>query len=143
MLPPPTSPIISPAGENVVPAARLIVPSVGIDLRVVEGDRVHVPLFLASHYPGTGQPGGGSNSVFFAHDQRKMFFELQMAHLGDEVLAVRTDGTRLRYRITAMHRVPWDDLGILKPTPFDELTLFTCTGYDPFGPRLVVLATPT
>ena len=93
------------------------------------------------HYPGTGWPGQGSNSVFYAHAQAGMFLGLYNLHLGDRVTAVRADGSELAYRVTAFEKVPWNDLAVLDPTAFDEMTLLTCTSYNPYTDRFIVLAT--
>jgi hypothetical protein len=59
----------SPSTSSVPATVRLIVPSQNIDIPVIEGDGLHVPLKLAMHYPNTAQPGAGSNSLFYAHGQ--------------------------------------------------------------------------
>jgi LPXTG-site transpeptidase (sortase) family protein len=125
-----------------VPATvELVIPAGKIDIPVIEGDGVHVPLHLAMHYPGTALPGQGSNALYYAHAQAGMFLGLYQVHPGDEIRAVRADGTQLRYRVRAVHTVHWDDASVLAPTPFEEITLLTCTSYNPRDPRLVVTAT--
>lgn len=121
-------------------AVRIEAPSVGIDLGVVEGDGVNVPLNLAAHYPGTAQPGSG-NAVYYAHAQPGMFQGLYQLHLGDEIRIVRQDGTQLLFHATAFKKVAYNDRSVLNATPFDEVTLLTCTSYDPYTPRYIVIAT--
>jgi sortase (surface protein transpeptidase) len=31
---------------------------------------------------------------------------------------------------------------VLKPTPYDQITLLTCTSYDPTTPRYIVIGLP-
>ncbi len=135
-------PTPAPGTQSVAATVRLVVPHGGIDIPVIEGDGVHVPLNRAMHYPGTSEPGAGSNSLFYAHGQRGMFLGLYDVHDGDEIRAVRADGTVVRFKVTDIHRVPWDDLDILKPTPAEQIVLLTCTSYNPHDPRLLVIGTP-
>ena len=121
---------------------RLIAPSGGIDISVVQGDGVTVPLGLAVHYPGTDQPGGGSNALFYAHARPGMFQGLYRLHKGDTITAVRADGSELQYHVAALEYVPYNDLSVLDQTPYDEITLLTCTSYDSHTPRFIVIGLP-
>lgn len=137
---------LRPARSVAAPATpltvRLIAPAGGIDISVVQGDGVTVPLGLAVHYPGTDQPGGGSNALFYAHARPGMFQGLYKLHKDDEIRAVRADGSEVNYHIAALEYVSYNDLSLLKPTPYDEITLLTCTSYDPHTPRFVVIGLP-
>jgi LPXTG-site transpeptidase (sortase) family protein len=131
------------SGQASVPlTTELSVPIGKVHIRVIEGDGVTVPMFLAMHYPRTGQPGGGSNAVFYAHAQQGMFLGLYSVHIGDEVRAIRADGTQVIYRVRSVQRVPFDDVSVLAPTPYEEITLLTCTSYNPRTPRLIITGTP-
>ena len=121
---------------------RLLAPAGGIDIQVVQGDGVTVPLGLAVHYPGTDQPGGGSNALFYAHARPGMFQGLYKLHKGDPVTAVRADGSQLAYHVAALEYVPYNDLSVLDQTPYDEITMLTCTSYDSHTPRFIVIALP-
>lgn len=121
---------------------RLIAPAGGIDISVVQGDGVTVPLALAVHYPGTAQPGGGSNALFYAHARPGMFQGLYKLHPGDTITAVRADGSERQYHVAALEYVPYNDLSVLDQTPYDEITLLTCTSYDSHTPRFIVIALP-
>ena len=121
---------------------RLIAPAGAIDIAVVQGDGVTVPLGLAVHYPGTDQPGGGSNALFYAHARPGMFQGLYKLHPGDAITAVRADGSEVQYHVAALEYVPYNDLNVLKATPYDEITLLTCTSYDSHTPRFIVIGLP-
>lgn len=121
---------------------RLVIPAGRIDLRVVPGDGHTVPLNLAVHYPGTSEPGGGGNSLFYAHAQPGMFRGLYDLHLGDEIRAFRSDGSQVVYQVRTLHKVAATDDSVLQQTPFEEVTLLTCTSYNPYNPRYIVTATP-
>jgi len=132
----------TPSSAAAVPATvRLIVPAGRIDIPVIEGDGVHVPLARAMHYPGTGEPGGGSTSLFYAHARSGMFLGLWRLHPGDEIRAVRADGSVIRYTAHEIRHIPWNDVDILRPTQFEQIILLTCTTYSPYDPRYVVIGT--
>jgi LPXTG-site transpeptidase (sortase) family protein len=134
--------LATPSGaHDVVAAVRIEAPSGGINLGLVEGDGVHVPINLAAHYPGTAQPGSIGNAVYYAHAQPGMFQGLYRLRRGDVVRVLRQDGTDLVFHVTAFKRVAFNDRSVLLPTPFGELTLLTCTSYDPYTPRFIVIAT--
>ena len=129
----------SPGSPGTPATVRLVIPAGNIDLAVVQGDGVTVPLHLAVHYPGTDQPGGGSNALYYAHAQPGMFQGLYRLHIGDAIDAVRSDGTTVHYKASAFEKVAYDDRAVLNPTPYDEITLLTCTSYDPYTPRYIVI----
>jgi len=134
----------TPSGVRTIPATvRLIVPSAGIDIAVIQGDGVHVPLSRAMHYPGSGDPGGGSTSLFYAHARRGMFLGLWKVRAGDAIRAVRADGSVIAYTVREVRNVPASDLDILRPTPYDQIILLTCTTYSPYDPRYIVIGTPS
>jgi sortase A len=131
----------APSAASEVAAVRMEAPAVGINLGLVEGDGIHVPMNLAAHYPGTAEPGPTGNAVYYAHAQPGMFQGLYKLHLGDKVLVLRQDGTELVFHVAAFKKVGFNDRSVLSPTPFGELTLLTCTSYDPYTPRFIVIAT--
>ncbi len=131
----------SPGGSAETAPVRIEAPGGGINLGLVEGDGVHVPMNLAAHYPGTAEPGSTGNAVYYAHAQPGMFQGLYELRLGDEVRVLHKDGTDLVFHVTAFKKVAFNDRSVLLPTPFGELTLLTCTSYDPYTPRFIVIAT--
>ncbi len=130
------------AGTSAVVTTRLIIPAGGINIPVIQGDGVSVPLHFAIHYPGTDQPGGGSNALYYGHAQPGMFLGLYSVHQGDQIEAVRSDGTEVLYRAAVFKKVPYNDRSVLLPTRFDQITLLTCTSYDPYTPRYIVIGLP-
>lgn len=135
--PPPGS-----AGPGVV-ATRIRIPSLSIDLGVIEGDGVDVPMGLAAHYPGSSWSGGGSNIFLYAHARKGMFQNLWSARVGDDVFLDLIDGTSREYVVDEVRpAVAWNDLSQLDPTPTEQLTLMTCVGLSPLQPRFIVIAHP-
>jgi sortase A len=131
----------TPSAAAEIASVRLEAPAGDINLGLVEGDGVHVPMNLAAHYPGTAEPGSTGNAVYYAHAQPGMFQGLYRLHLGDEVRVLKQDGTELVFHVAAFKKVAFNDRSVLLPTAFGELTLLTCTSYDPYTPRFIVIAT--
>ncbi|MHB8490361.1 MAG: sortase [Candidatus Dormibacteria bacterium] len=136
-------PATTPLPASVSVTIRIIAPAGQINIGVVPGDGIHVPINLAAHYPGTAQPGESGNAVYYAHDQRGMFLGLHRLHLGDEVRVILKDGAQLVFHVAALKVVSYNDWSVLAPTAFPELTLLTCVSYTAYEPRYIVIATET
>jgi LPXTG-site transpeptidase (sortase) family protein len=134
----------SPAGPvKGVIAKRIRIPNLSIDLKIVEGDGLDVPLYKAAHYPGSAWPNGGTNIYLYGHARDGMFINLWNARIGDQVLLDLVDGTTKTYQVDKiMQSVAWDDVKLLDPTPTEQLTLQTCVSYGLTAPRFVVIAHP-
>jgi LPXTG-site transpeptidase (sortase) family protein len=128
---------------------RIQIPRLGIDLPLAEGDiardieQQKTPESYAFHLPGTGIPGGGSNTYLYAHARTGMFLTLWNARAGDEVFISTPDLKVLKYVIQETHpQVPPDDVSWVQPTRSERLTLQTSTGPNPSDPRYVAVAVP-
>lgn len=143
----------SPTASQVPPTAsssphpivanRIVIPRLGIDMKIIEGDGQDAPLGKVAHYPGTAWPGGGSNIYLYAHAQDGMFITLWNANIGDEIALTLVDGSQRRYIVwKILPDVRWNDMSVLAPTPTEQLTLQTCTSYQPTSPRFLVIAIP-
>ena len=94
------------------------------------------------HYPGTSWPGGGSNTYLYAHGQAGAFLNLKYARIGDQITLRLATGHYVRYRVTAVMSVAWNDLRWLRPSSRERITLQTCLGNTKTARRLIVLAVP-
>lgn len=122
---------------------RIIVSRVGIDLPIrngVIGARVYER--IAYHYPGTSWPGGHSNTYFYGHARAGSFLNLKYMRAGDIVMLHLVTGGWVRYKVTAVRRVRWNDGRWTLLTSSERLTLQTCTSYYPTADKLVVVAVP-
>jgi sortase A len=136
------SPVASGSPYAIV-ANRIVISRLGIDMRIVLGDGLDAPLGKVAHYPGTAWPGGGSNIYLYAHARTGMFIALWNARIGDEIVLTLVDGSQRRYVVSQLlPKVTWNDMSVLAPTPTEQLTLQTCTSYQPTAPRFVVIAVP-
>ena len=162
-LPSPTAtpaPSASPGSATVAPTPvatvgpipdgyRVMVPRLGIDLPIAEGDVERdvvvqkTPENFAFHFPGTAIPGTVGNSYLYAHARQGMFLSLWNARVGDQVSITTPAGTALKFVVTEVHpRVPPADTSWLQPTGDERLTLQTSTGPNSGDPRFVVIAAP-
>jgi LPXTG-site transpeptidase (sortase) family protein len=141
---PTATPIATPSpGPTEIVARRILIPRLGIDLRIIEGDGVDAPMDKAAHYPGSAWPDGGSNIYIYAHAQTGMFLTLWDAKVGDEVVLELVDRTSRRYLVTEVKpRVRWNAMEYLDPTSTEQLTLQTSTSYTATAPRFIVIAEP-
>jgi sortase (surface protein transpeptidase) len=128
---------------------RVLVPRLGIDLPIAEGDVERdvvvqkTPENFAFHFPGTAIPGTLGNSYLYAHARQGMFLSLWNARVGDEVSITTPGGGALKFVVTEVHpRVPPADTSWLQPTADERLTLQTSTGPNSGDPRFVVVAAP-
>jgi LPXTG-site transpeptidase (sortase) family protein len=62
--------------------------------------------------------------------------------VGDIVLLHLVTGGRVRYKVTIVRRVRWNDGSWTLLTSTERLTLQTCTSYCPTADKLVVAAVP-
>jgi len=140
------------------PIARLIIPSIGVDAKVVVkgvgADGVmEVPNngFDVAWYDFAARPGSGGNVVFSGHVDFRGLGPAVFWNLGklqpDDLMEVRLeDGSVYQYRVTG--KGAFDDETapveqIIGPTPVESVTLITCTGtFNPathqYDKRLVV-----
>ena len=133
----------APNPDRGIPANRIRIASVGIDLAIIEGDGIDAPIGKAAHYPGSAWPGGGSNIYIYGHARVGMFITLWQVRVGDAVELDLVDGTSRMYVVTkVLPKVPYDAVTYLRPTKSEQLTLQTSTSYYPTAPRFVVIAVP-
>lgn len=133
----------APSVAEGIPANRIRIARLGIDLAVIEGDGLDAPIGKAAHYPGSAWPGGGSNIYIYGHARIGMFINLWQVKVGDQVELDLVDGTSRRYVVTQiLPKVPFDAVQYLQPTSTEQLTLQTSTSYYATAPRFVVIAAP-
>jgi sortase A len=95
------------------------------------------------HYPGTVWPGQDGNAAIAGHRTTygAPFFSLNQLKPGDDIVVTDTSGRIFTYRVTAPPRsVGPNDVSVLDPTPFAELTLTTCNPRYSDTSRLIAVA---
>ena len=135
--------LLSNTGLSPAPS-RIVVPSVGIDLPVIEA-KVTDGLWelsenTASHGIGSAYPGLTGNTVIFAHARDDLFGPLR--RIGkNAVIYVFTPDTWYRYSVEEIKLVNPDQTENITATSEEKLTLFTCSGFLD-SKRLIIRAVP-
>lgn len=148
-------------------ATHLVIPSVGIDSKVVPVDWGMLPgkdgqdspqwkvaEYAVGHHAGSANPGQVGNMVMSGHVDWKgeVFKNLYMVKRGDQVY-VSTPNRQYLYIIQKAIIVPEDGPGVtddqrranahyMDPTPDQTLTMITCYPYGIDTSRLIVIAKP-
>ena len=121
---------------------ELVIPKMGIDKYVVQGVGEADLRRGPGHYPNTPLPGQVGNSAIAGHRTTygAPFFDLDKLGPGDDVFIINTDGTRLDFKVTGTKVVSPDNVSVLDPTTFPQLTLTTCNPRFSATSRLIVFA---
>lgn len=123
---------------------RILIPKVGIDLKVVNAQIVNGYWELsedtASYGLGSGKPGAKGNTVIFAHARDGLFYNLKEIKQ-DDVIYVFTKNNWFRYKVNKITQVFPNQKEVIEPTKNEVLTLYTCTGFLD-EKRLIVTAIP-
>jgi LPXTG-site transpeptidase (sortase) family protein len=138
---PSASPPSAPVAVVDVTPTRLVIPSINLDATIeargldanrnieTPKDFRHVAWYDLG--PAPGQPG---DAVVNGHVNwwtgDAVFTRLAQVRAGDEVIVIRADGARVRFKVTAIRTVPWNArvASLFAPSPVATLTLITCTG---------------
>lgn len=130
--------------ENIQAEAplRIVVPSVSIDLPVIESQVVNgyweLSETTASHGVGSGNPGHIGNTVIFAHARAGLFAPLRGIKKS-QLIYVLTKERWYRYQVDQIKEVKETQTEVVAPTTTETLTLFTCSGFLD-SKRLIVTA---
>ncbi len=122
-------------------ATRIVIPAIGVDAPVVEGDGWEELKMGAGHHIGSANPGERGNMVISGHDDvfGEIFKELGTLEPGHEVL-IYAGETPYRYIVREKRVVGPTEVGVMGPTTKATLTLITCYPYLIDTHRLVVMA---
>lgn len=122
-------------------AVRIIIPSIGVDHTVVEGDDWEALKRGVGHSPWSANPGEVGNCILTAHNDifGKIFQRLPEVELGDEIL-VQTGIRDHRYVVKATRVVEPTQVELMYPTEDPILTLISSYPYLVDDKRIVVIA---
>jgi LPXTG-site transpeptidase (sortase) family protein len=134
--------------EDSIPEVNtLIIPAVGIDVPIVEGQTDEALDRGAWRRPATGTPVQGGNTVITGHRFRYLppsnltFYHLDKVQVGDAVI-IYWDRERYEYEVDDVFVVGPEQVEIESNTAEPRLTLYTCTPLWTAKQRLVVVALP-
>jgi sortase A len=141
-----------PKGPGKEPPTRLIIPSIGVDIKVIElgthynqaGEKVwDTAPFAAGHHVGTPNPGERGNVVISGHissyQEGAVFKRLPEINVGDGVI-VSTEDQDFLYRVVDKQVVLPTQIEVMNSTDEETLTLITCVPDGVFDHRLIVVA---
>ena len=122
-------------------ARRIIVPAIGVDAPVVEGDDWESLKKGAGHYIGSANPGERGNAVISAHNDiyGEIFRRLPELSIGDEI-TVQTPTTSYTYVVEQTRIVAPTEVSVMDGTSTPALTLISCYPYRVDTHRIVVIA---
>jgi len=127
--------------ENNALIGRLTIPRLGLNTTVREGTGDNILLLAAGHLRGTAFPGGKGNVAVAGH--RDTLFSGLAGIQKNDLIEFETLRGSYRYQVASTEIVPPDDVSVLKPHRYSELTLITCYPFDYIGPapnRFIVKA---
>ena len=122
-------------------AQRIVVPAIGVDAPVVEGDDWESLKKGAGHHIGSANPGERGNAVISAHNDiyGEIFRRLPDLTIGDEI-TVQTPSTSYTYVVEQTRIVAPTEVGVMDGTSTPVLTLISCYPYRVDTHRIVVIA---
>ena len=122
-------------------AMRIVIPSIGVDAPVVQGDSWEDLKRGVGQHPDTAQPGAPGNMVVSAHNDAfdKIFRHLHKLVSGDHVYVYTVDMS-YDYEVVDTRIVNPDDLSAIGETDEPTLTMITCYPYLIDTHRVVVSA---
>lgn len=120
---------------------RLVIPSIHVDVPVVEGVDWEQLKKGAGHLIGSANPGERGNCFLAGHNDiyGEIFRDLEDLKAGDSIL-VYAGQQSYRYIVQTTKITDPDDVGVMYPTTSPILTLLTCHPYMVDSHRLVVIA---
>ncbi len=129
--------------EDIPADNTLVIPSIGVREKVLEGESVYTVDKGIWHRPRSSSPDKMSNTVLvghrFTYHNTPPFYNLDKVRVGDEI-GLYWNGKAYTYKVAAIKVVDPQDVSIEQPTANSILTLYTCTPLWTSKQRLVVQA---
>jgi LPXTG-site transpeptidase (sortase) family protein len=135
-----------------LPARRLIIPTIGIDTKVIQlGTKLdrkgqiawETAPFAVGQHKGLAGPGQNGNMVLSGHisspNEGAIFHHLPDLKVGEGII-VSTEERQYLYRVTDVQTVTPDKVEVLNQTSDATATLITCVPDGIYSHRLVVTA---
>lgn len=131
--------------KNVDIPAEIIIPSINIDLQIdpgqIEGGVWKTSEKNATFLTSSAVPGGGGNTVIYAHNKKVIFGNLPYLSIGQKIIIKTKSGKIYNYEVTEKYFVSPTRVDLVSPTNHEMLTLYTCWGvFD--SQRAVIRAVP-
>lgn len=119
---------------------RIVIPAIGVDWPVVEGDDWDALKLGVGHRVGTPNPGTRGNMIFSGHNDvyGEVFKNLEFLGMNQDIL-IYAGERKFRYVTRVRRIVPPTDLSPLNPSREPIVTLITCWPYRVDTFRLIVI----
>lgn len=112
---------------------RIIVPSVGIDQKVIESKIIDGEWELsdrvANHLTTSSDPGGNGNIIIYGHNHHSILGNLRYIKEGAQVTIIDIDSLLHTYTVVDTYEVDPDQVELIQPTKEEVLTLYTCSDF--------------
>jgi sortase A len=124
---------------------EIIIPSLNIDLPIEPGTITkgiwQISSDSATFLLSSALPGTKGNTVIYGHNLKRIFGKLPYIDFGQKITIKTQDGNMYQYKVTDKFLVNPDRVDLVSPTNFEELTIYTCTGFMD-SKREVIKAVP-
>ena len=123
------------------PIGRIVIPSIGVDIVVVQGTSTSDLTQGPGHYPSTPFPGQPGTTAIAGHRTTYLapFRHLDELHAGSHI-ELQMPYATLGYRVQRTRVVDPTDVGILRPTGYRRLVLTACHPLYSASERIVAFA---
>src|SRR5919202_1215726 len=127
--------------ENGDPIGRIVIPSIGLDIVLIQGTSTGDLTQGPGHYPSTPFPGEPGTAAIAGHRTTYLapFRHLDSLHGGNKIELRMPYGT-LDYRVQHTKVVEPTDVRILHPTGYQRLVLTACHPLYSASERIVAFA---
>lgn len=125
---------------------RIVIENLGIDVAVENSQIIdgiwEISETNASFLITSAEPGTVGNVVIYGHNRQNIFGKLvNRVKSGQHIKLVTEDGQEYFYQVDQVVVVKPNEVGVVLPTKYEVLTVYTCTGFFD-SQRLVVRARP-
>jgi sortase A len=122
-------------------AIRIVIPAIGVDAPVVQGDTWEQLKKGVGQTVGTADPGTDGNMVLSAHNDifGEIFRDLDQLAVGDEIV-VHTATQQYIYVVADSRIVQPTEVSVMAPTQNPVATLISCYPYLIDNKRIVIIA---
>jgi LPXTG-site transpeptidase (sortase) family protein len=148
-----------------LPATRLSIPAINLNIRIEEtspklqklpnGQSSYIwdpPAYAVGHYDSSGNPGEGRNIVFHGHNNTlgEVFRDLNKLSPGDQIILL-TDAGEFYYQVQEKMIIPYAGVeeqanaqiwALTAPQSSERVTLISCWPYATYTNRIVIIAVP-
>jgi sortase A len=119
---------------------RIVIPAIGVDWPIVEGDDWDALKIGVGHRVGTSNPGARGNMILSGHNDvyGEVFKNLEFLGMNQDVV-IYAGERKFRYVTRVRRIVPPTDLSPLNPSREPIVTLITCWPYRVDTFRLILI----